>query len=110
MFVTNLAQHPLGVDGIIILKPGEQNRFIEETEDLVDRVKRLASVGLAQVRFEEGLVKDGLPKEEAPKVVKAVEPAPEPQETKEEATEEEPTNAEEEPAAKPKARGGRGAK
>jgi hypothetical protein len=110
MFVSNLAQHPLGVDGIVILKPGEQNRFIEETPDLVERVKRLESVGLATVRFEAGLEKNGLPlvtetKIEAPvEEVKPVEDEP-----VEKPADVEPTDVEEEPAAKPK-RGGRGAK
>lgn len=113
MFVDNLAQHPLGVDGIIILKIGEQNRYIEETEDLVARVKRLKDVGLVDVRFEEGLVKDGLPTEAEPvaevqKAVKVEEPTAESDEA--DASSTEPNSVEEEPAAKPKTRGGRGGK
>ena len=70
MFVTNLRNFPLGVDGIIILKPNEEARFIEETPDLLARVKSLVSVGLATVSYDEGLEKTGAVggvAEEAPK-------------------------------------------
>lgn len=109
MFVTNLASHPLGVDGIIILKPNEENRFIEETEDLVSRVKRLQNFGLVSAKYDEGLVKDGTP---------TAEPKAKPKETPKAKVEAEkpPVDVvvepivEEEPATKPKTRGGRGAK
>lgn len=107
MFVTNLAKHALGIDGLVILNPGEQNRYIEDTDDLVDRAKRLASIGLVSISFEEGLVKDGNPsvtetKLEGPKMEEPQKEEP----SKEEVTEE---VAEEEATAKPK-RGGKVAK
>lgn len=102
MFVTNLAKHPLGVDGIIILDKEEQNRFIEDKKDLVQRVKRLEAVGLVTVSYEEGLTKDGNPVE--------LEPAETPVEVEEPAEEPaEEVSVEEVPAAKPK-RGARSAK
>lgn len=57
MFVSNLTNSPLGIDGIQILKPREENRYVEDTEDLVDRVKRLEAVKLVAVKREEGLTK-----------------------------------------------------
>lgn len=107
MFVTNLANHPLGVDGIVILKPGEESRYIEETEDLVSRIERLKGVGLVTVEYEAGLVKDGLPTELEPEVKVTVTTEPETEVVTETKV---VTTAKEEPAAKPKARGVRGAK
>ena len=88
MFVTNLTNGRLGVDGVIHLGPREENRFLEDTPDLVARVKRLKQAKLVDVRFEEGLVKpepvreevkavvEAAVKEAAPVKAEAVDPAP----------------------------------
>ena len=71
MFVTNLTNGRLGVDGIIHLGPREENRFLEDTPDLVARVKRLKQAKLVDVRFEEGLVKPEPVQEEVKAAVEA---------------------------------------
>lgn len=57
MFVTNLKDFKVGVDGIIILKPSEENRFIPDTPDLTARVKRLVASNYVSAVFEDGLEK-----------------------------------------------------
>lgn len=80
MFVTNLTNGKLGVDGIIQLMANEQNRYIEETPDLVARVNRLKRAQLVTVSFDEGLVKpepstDVVAKPVEAEKVQAVEPS-----------------------------------
>jgi hypothetical protein len=83
MFVTNLTKSKLGIDGRVELRPGEENRFVEDTPDLVARVKRLKGAGLVTVKFDEGLVKPEPSKVDVPKaepvkqVADKVEPAKE---------------------------------
>jgi hypothetical protein len=114
MFITNLTRAPLGLDGAIILKPLEENRFVEDTEDNVSRAKRLVAAGLANVLFEEGLVKDSNPVELPPKTeepnTENIELPKEPEPVVEEAPVAEVTPAEAESEAQPekKGRGGRG--
>ena len=57
MFVSNKTDRPIGVDGVIILRPNEQNRFVQDTPEFKARVDRLVKAGLAQVSYEEGLSK-----------------------------------------------------
>ena len=80
MFVSNLSKAPLGIDGLIILKPKEEKRFVEDTEELVTRVKRLLNAGLVEVDFAEGLTKAEVVAPEAPpEVIPEPKVAPEPQ-------------------------------
>lgn len=72
MFVTNLTNAKLGVDGIIQLVANEQNRYIEETPDLVARVNRLKRAQLVTVSFDEGLVKPEPSEDVVAKPVEAV--------------------------------------
>lgn len=74
MFVTNLTNSPLGVDGIVILQPKAEMIFVEDTVDLTDRVSRLKLANLVTVSYEEGLVKTGFVEAEVP-VVAEVAPA-----------------------------------
>lgn len=62
MFITNLTNARLGVNGIINLAPREVNRYIDNNDaDLVARVLRLESAKLVSVVREEGLEKTGIP-------------------------------------------------
>ena len=59
MYVSNETKGPLGVDGVIILRPLEENRFVPDTQDYTERVQRLVNAKLARVSMEEGLTKYG---------------------------------------------------
>lgn len=57
MFVSNKTNRPIGVDGVVILRPNEQNRFVQDTPEFKTRVDRLLKADLVQVSYEEGLSK-----------------------------------------------------
>lgn len=62
MFVTNLKDVPVGLNGTVTLKPGEINRHIDDNNcDLVERAERLKAHGLVSIVYEEGLTKTGIP-------------------------------------------------
>lgn len=69
MFITNLKNIPLGINGVINLAPHEVNRFIDDKDkDLVARVVRLEAANLISVVRKPGLTKTGIPG----KVVKTI--------------------------------------
>lgn len=69
MYVTNLTNNKLGIDGRLNLAPREVNRYIDnENTDLVARVLRLESARLVSVIRETGLTKTGI----TGKVVKTI--------------------------------------
>ena len=57
MYVTNLTNRPVGVDGIITLRPNEENRYIKDTGDLYIKISRLVSANLVSVSKQPGLTK-----------------------------------------------------
>lgn len=58
MYVTNLTNNKLGINGYINLGPRETNRYINNKDtDLVARVLRLEAAKLVSVIREEGLTK-----------------------------------------------------
>ena len=57
MYVTNLTNRPVGVDGIITLRPNEENRYIKDTGDLYIKVSKLVSANLVAVSKQPGLSK-----------------------------------------------------
>ena len=61
MYVTNLLNVKLGINGLINLAPKEVNRYIDNEDlDLVARVVRLEAANLVSVVREEGLTKTGI--------------------------------------------------
>ena len=61
MYVTNLRNAKLGINGVINLAPREVNRYIDDEDlDLVARVVRLEAANLVSVVREEGLTKTGI--------------------------------------------------
>lgn len=68
MYVTNLTDRPVGIDGIIVLKPYEENRYINDTGDLYIRVGKLCAAKLVSVSKQPGLVKE-VPAEAVEEVV-----------------------------------------
>lgn len=61
MYVTNLRNVKLGINGLINLAPKEVNRYIDNEDlDLVARVVRLEAANLVSVVREEGLTKTGI--------------------------------------------------
>ena len=74
MFVTNLTNDRLGINGVINLAPREVNLYINNKDlDLVERVLRLEAANLISVVREKGLTKTGI----TGKVVKTVGAQPE---------------------------------
>lgn len=62
MFITNLTNDRLGVDGLINLAPREVNRYIDDkNKDLVARVVLLEAAKLISVVRKPGLTKTGIP-------------------------------------------------
>lgn len=62
MFISNLKKQVIGIDGVINLKPGEANRYVDESnKDLAQRCKVLASAGYISISKEVGMEKNGLP-------------------------------------------------
>ena len=57
MYVSNLTNRPVGVDGIITLRPNEENRYIKDTGDLYIKVSKLVSANLVAVSKQPGLEK-----------------------------------------------------
>ena len=57
MYVTNLTNRPVGVDGIITLRPNEENRYIKDTGDLYIKVSKLVTANLVSVSKQPGLTK-----------------------------------------------------
>lgn len=69
MFISNLHNAILGIDGRLNLAVGEINHYIDDSNtELVTRVKELESAKLVSVSNDPGLVKTGI----TGKVVKAV--------------------------------------
>lgn len=68
MFVTNLTAGRLGINGVINLAPGEVNRYIPDTADLLDRVAKLEAGKHVSVIYTEGKTKTGI----TGKIVKTV--------------------------------------
>lgn len=69
MFVTNLTNDRLGINGVVNLAPREVNLYVNDKDlDLVDRVVRLEAAKLVSVVRESGLVKTGI----TGKVIKTV--------------------------------------
>ena len=61
MYVTNLRNAKLGINGVINLAPREVNRYIDDEDlDLVARVVRLEAANLVSVVREEGITKTGI--------------------------------------------------
>ena len=79
MFVTNQTKGPLGIDGVIILRPQEENRFVPDTPEYKTRVQRLVEVNKASVSNEEGLTKYCEDKVEPVGEVTKVDPVKEPE-------------------------------
>ena len=57
MYVTNLTARPVGIDGIIVLRPNEENRYIKDTGDLYIKVSKLVAANLVEVSKQPGLTK-----------------------------------------------------
>lgn len=69
MYVTNLTNKKLGINGALNLAPFEVNRFVNNKDkDLVARVVNLENANLVSVIREDGLTKVGIPG----KVVKTI--------------------------------------
>lgn len=69
MFISNLHNAILGIDGRLNLAVGEVNHYIDDSDtDLVARIKQLESAKLVSVSTEQGLVKTGI----TGRVVKAI--------------------------------------
>ena len=69
MYVTNLTNDRLGINGVVNLAPREVNLYIDNKDlDLVERVVRLEAAKLVSVVRESGLTKTGI----TGKVVKTV--------------------------------------
>lgn len=69
MFISNLHNATLGIDGRLNLAVGEVNHYIDDSDtDLVARIKQLESAKLVSVSTEQGLVKTGI----TGRVVKAI--------------------------------------
>ena len=77
MYVTNLTDRPVGIDGILVLKPYEENRYINDTGDLYIRVGKLCAAKLVSVSKQPGLVKE-VPAEAVEEVIVETKPAAEP--------------------------------
>ena len=74
MYVTNLTNDRLGINGVVNLAPREVNLYIDNKDlDLVERVVRLEAAKLVSVVRESGLTKTGI----TGKVVKTVGAQPE---------------------------------
>lgn len=74
MYVTNLTNDRLGINGVVNLAPREVNLYIDNKDlDLVERVVRLEAANLVSVVRESGLTKTGI----TGKVVKTVGAQPE---------------------------------
>ena len=83
MFVTNKTNGPLGVDGVIILRPLEQARFVPDEDDYKRRVDRLVTANLVSVNDDAGLVKYNVVEDKPEPIVESkpepiVEPIAEP--------------------------------
>lgn len=62
MFITNLKDHVVGVDGVINLAPKEKDRYVDENyKDLYPRCLSLQAEGLISINLGEGLTKTGEP-------------------------------------------------
>ena len=57
MYITNLTNRPVGVDGIITLRPNEENRYIKDTGNLYIKVSKLVAANLVSVSKQPGLEK-----------------------------------------------------
>ena len=69
MYVTNLTNDRLGINGVVNLAPREVNLYIDNKDlDLVERVVRLEAAKLVSVVRESGLTKTGI----TGKVIKTV--------------------------------------
>ena len=74
MYVTNLTNDRLGINGVVNLAPREVNLYIDNKDlDLVERVVRLEAAKLVSVVREKGLTKTGI----TGKIVKTVGAQPE---------------------------------
>ena len=113
MYVTNLMDYPLGLDGRIILAPKEVDRWIsDDNKGLCQRARVLEKNSMVSIKAEVGLDKTGgttkaKAKEEPVKETEvAVEPATEPvvEPTAEPKQEVGEVSAPKKPAAKPAAK------
>ena len=71
MFVTNKTNGPLGVDGVIILRPLEQARFVPDEDDYKKRVERLVKADLVSVDSADGLVKYNVVEDKPEPIIEA---------------------------------------